>query len=80
MSNELNNTNIEGKHTELEVSSTSPHSTDSKGSTRDDGLEYVFIGHCCESSDLLSPSKDNPNAIYPRHLDLEPSIGDRVII
>lgn len=42
--------------------------------------EYVFIGHCCESSDLLTPSKDNPNALYPRTFDMPLSIGDRVII
>lgn len=42
--------------------------------------EYVFIGHCCESSDLLTPSKDNPNALYPRIFDTPISIGDRVII
>lgn len=42
--------------------------------------EYVFIGHCCESSDLLTPSMDNPSVLYPRTFDNPLSIGDRVMI
>jgi diaminopimelate decarboxylase len=41
--------------------------------------KYVVIGHCCESSDLLTPSKNNPEKIDPRFLN-SAEIGDYMVI
>lgn len=31
--------------------------------------EYVVVGHCCESGDLLTPVSDSPSEIDTRVLD-----------
>lgn len=41
--------------------------------------EYVVVGHCCESGDLLTPAPDNGEAISPRTLN-KAAIGDILII
>lgn len=41
--------------------------------------EYVVVGHNCESGDILTPAKGNPEEIEPRLLT-EASIGDEVRI
>jgi len=41
--------------------------------------EYVVVGHCCESGDLLTPAPDEPETIAERLMG-EVSIGDYVVI
>ncbi|MFZ2593727.1 MAG: diaminopimelate decarboxylase [Minisyncoccia bacterium] len=40
---------------------------------------YVFVGHNCETGDILTPENGNPNGITPRKVRL-PKIGDLVAI
>ncbi len=48
--------------------------------TTDEAMqEYVIIGHNCESGDVLTPEKGNPEALAPRSLS-RASIGDIVVI
>jgi diaminopimelate decarboxylase len=42
-------------------------------------VEYVVVGHCCESSDVLTPSRGNPEALQPRWLP-ETRIRDLVVL
>ena len=41
--------------------------------------EYVFVGPCCESGDILTPAPGDPEALAPR-LVPSPEIGDLVIV
>ena len=41
--------------------------------------EYVVVGHCCESGDLLTPAPNDPNTLQPRTLP-EAQIGDLMVI
>ena len=41
--------------------------------------EYVTVGHCCESSDVLTPAPGNPEALHPRLLP-ETRIGDLIVL
>ena len=41
--------------------------------------EYVVVGHCCESGDLLTPAPDEPETIAERLMG-DVSIGDYVVI
>lgn len=41
--------------------------------------QYVVVGHCCESGDLLTPYPDDPEAISSRLLNI-PAIGDPLVI
>jgi diaminopimelate decarboxylase len=41
--------------------------------------EYVVVGHCCESGDLLTPAPGDPEALAPRELPAA-SIGDTLVI
>lgn len=41
--------------------------------------EYVVVGHCCESWDLLSPEKGNPEQISTRLMG-KANIGDFAVI
>jgi diaminopimelate decarboxylase len=41
--------------------------------------EYVVVGHCCESGDVLTPAPGDPEALRPRLLQ-ETRIGDLVAI
>ena len=41
--------------------------------------EYVVVGHCCESGDLLTPEIGNGEAILPRTLN-KAEIGDLLLI
>lgn len=45
---------------------------------REDG-EFVIAGHCCESSDVLTTAKGNPEELEPRRM-LEPKIGDIIAV
>jgi diaminopimelate decarboxylase len=42
-------------------------------------VKYVVVGHCCESSDVLTPAPGNPEALQPRLLP-ETRIGDLVVL
>jgi diaminopimelate decarboxylase len=42
-------------------------------------LPYVAVGHCCESSDLLTPAPDHPDVLRPRELP-EAQPGDLCVI
>ncbi len=48
------------------------------GEARGEG-EYLVVGHCCESGDVLTPAPGNPEGLRPRLL-AEPRIGDAVVI
>ena len=41
--------------------------------------DYVVVGHCCESGDLLTPAPDEPETISERTMG-EVSVGDYVVI
>ncbi len=41
--------------------------------------EYVVVGHCCESGDLLTPGPGDPESLAPRLLT-EARIGDLLLI
>lgn len=41
--------------------------------------EYLIVGHCCESGDILTPAPGNPEEVAPRVV-VEPRIGDAVSI
>ena len=41
--------------------------------------EYLVVGHCCESGDVLTPAPGNPEGLLPRALP-EARIGDLLVI
>jgi diaminopimelate decarboxylase len=41
--------------------------------------EYIVVGRCCESGDVLTPASGMPEDLQPRSLP-EPRIGDLVVI
>lgn len=41
--------------------------------------DYIVVGHCCESGDVLTPEPGNPEGLQPRTL-LEAKIGDLLVI
>ena len=41
--------------------------------------DYLVVGHCCESGDILTPELDNPEGLAPRRLT-EAQIGDALFI
>ena len=41
--------------------------------------EYVVVGHCCESGDVLTPAPDDPEGLQAREL-VETQVGDAVVI
>lgn len=40
---------------------------------------YVVVGHCCESGDVLTPAPDDPEGLLTREL-VETQVGDAVVI
>ncbi len=44
-----------------------------------DRTEYIVVGHCCESGDVLTPAPGDPESLAPRLLP-ETRIGDLVVI
>lgn len=44
-----------------------------------DSEDYIVVGHCCESGDLLTPSPDDPEKLSPRTLP-KSNIGDLMVI
>ena len=41
--------------------------------------EFLVVGHCCESGDVLTPEPGNPDGLRTRTLN-EPRVGDVVVI
>lgn len=41
---------------------------------------FVVVGHCCESGDILTPAKGQPEVIASRHLHPSPRRGDACLI
>ncbi len=41
--------------------------------------DYVVVGHCCESGDILTPAPGDPEGLQPRTL-IEAEAGDLVVI
>jgi len=41
--------------------------------------EYIIVGHCCESGDILTPADGDPEALAPRSLP-KASIGDAILV
>ncbi|MFO7974414.1 MAG: diaminopimelate decarboxylase [Candidatus Hydrogenedentota bacterium] len=41
--------------------------------------DYLVVGHCCESGDVLTPETGNPEGLHPRTL-VETRIGDALVI
>ena len=41
--------------------------------------EYIVVGHCCESGDVLTPAPDDPEGLLPRLLT-KTKVGDAVVI
>lgn len=41
--------------------------------------EYLVVGHCCESGDVLTPEPGNPEGLYPRTL-VTARVGDALVI
>lgn len=41
--------------------------------------DYLVVGHCCESGDILTPAPGDPEALQTRNL-VETRIGDAVVI
>jgi len=42
--------------------------------------EYIAVGHCCESGDLVTPAPDEPEVLLRRMLGGEVSIGDAIVV
>ena len=55
-----------------------PHSDHAGASA--DAHEYIVVGHCCESGDLVTPAPDDPEALLPRPLAGAAAVGDLVVI
>jgi len=41
--------------------------------------DIVVVGHCCESGDLLTPARDEPDTLAPRRLAM-PTVGDVLVV
>lgn len=41
--------------------------------------DYLVVGHCCESGDVLTPEPGNPEGLLPRRLT-EARIGDALVV
>lgn len=41
--------------------------------------DYIVVGHCCESGDILTPAPSDPEALLPRRLT-EAKIGDYFVV
>jgi len=42
--------------------------------------DYILVGHCCESGDLVTPAPDEPEVLLPRALGGDVAIDDLVVI
>lgn len=41
--------------------------------------DFVVVGHCCESGDMMTPAPDDPESLAPRSLST-PAVGDAIVI
>jgi len=41
--------------------------------------DYIVVGHCCESGDVMTPAPGNPEMLAPRRLT-RPVVGDAIVI
>jgi diaminopimelate decarboxylase len=64
---------IEGQSADPAVDSTT---TDNQHA---ETMDYVVAGHCCESSDMLTPAPGDPEALSPRPMT-SANIGDTLVI
>ncbi|MEZ4278242.1 MAG: diaminopimelate decarboxylase [Myxococcota bacterium] len=48
-------------------------------SASDESADYLVVGHCCESGDILTPGPGDPEGLLPRRL-ARAEIGDTVVI
>lgn len=48
-------------------------------SASDETADYLVVGHCCESGDILTPGPGDPEGLLPRRL-ARAEIGDTVVI
>jgi len=46
----------------------------------DADAQYIAVGHCCESGDLMTPAPDDPEALLPRLLTGAAAIGDVLVV
>ena len=42
--------------------------------------DYILVGHCCESGDLVTPAPDEPEVLLPRTLGGHAQRDDLVVI
>ena len=42
--------------------------------------QYIVVGHCCESGDLVTPAPDEPEVLLRRALGTSASIDDLIVI
>lgn len=42
-------------------------------------VDYIVVGHCCESGDILTPAPGDPEALSPRKL-MEAHVGDYFVV
>ena len=56
-----------------------PGANDSSGRDPSHFTEYVVAGHCCESSDMLTPAPGDPEVLSPRRME-NATIGDTLVI
>ena len=42
--------------------------------------QYVVVGHCCESGDLMTPAPNAPEVLTRRIFPMEAAIGDLIVI
>ncbi|MAI79294.1 MAG: diaminopimelate decarboxylase [Deltaproteobacteria bacterium] len=46
---------------------------------KEDKIDLLIAGHCCESGDVMTPAAGDPEALAPRQL-IRPVVGDTVMI
>ncbi|HLS28758.1 MAG TPA: hypothetical protein VK041_08925, partial [Opitutales bacterium] len=51
----------------------------SNDSNTSETAEYLVVGHCCESGDILTPAPDAPEVLHPRTFQ-KAAIGDLLVI
>jgi len=56
------------------------HVPSSGGGASTEPREYIAVGHCCESGDLVTPAPDEPETLCRRTLGGEVVIGDAIVV
>jgi diaminopimelate decarboxylase len=52
---------------------------EASGNSEENDQEYVVVGHCCESGDILTPAPGDPELLATRNFS-DVQIGDLVLI